>query len=55
LGLKVVAEGVEQDEQHALLTQLGVDELQGYLHARPMAGLDMAQWLRRREQSALER
>jgi len=51
LGLRVVAEGVEQEEQHALLAQLGVDEAQGYLHARPMAGLAMAQWLRRREQS----
>jgi EAL domain-containing protein (putative c-di-GMP-specific phosphodiesterase class I) len=28
---------------------LGVDELQGYLHARPMAALDMAQWLRKRD------
>jgi EAL domain-containing protein (putative c-di-GMP-specific phosphodiesterase class I) len=52
LGLRVVAEGVEQEEQHVLLTQLGVDEVQGYLHARPMPALDMAQWLRRREQSA---
>jgi diguanylate cyclase (GGDEF)-like protein len=52
LGLRVVAEGVEQEEQHELLCQLGVDEIQGYLHARPMAGLDMAQWLRRREQVA---
>jgi EAL domain-containing protein (putative c-di-GMP-specific phosphodiesterase class I) len=52
LGLRVVAEGVEQEEQHTLLSQLGVDEIQGYLHARPMAGLDMAQWLRRREQAA---
>jgi diguanylate cyclase (GGDEF)-like protein len=52
LGLRVVAEGVEQEDQHILLSQLGVDEIQGYLHARPMAGLDMAQWLRRREQAA---
>jgi diguanylate cyclase (GGDEF)-like protein len=52
LGLRVVAEGVEQEEQHVLLAQLGVDEVQGFLHARPMPALDMAQWLRRREQSA---
>ncbi len=49
LGLKVVAEGVENDEQEAVLRQLGVDEVQGYLHARPMPALDMAAWLRRRE------
>jgi len=49
LGLSVVAEGVEDQEQHDLLRVLGVDEIQGYLHARPMAALDTAQWLRRRE------
>ncbi len=49
LGMRVVAEGVEQDDQHALLRRLGVDEEQGYLHARPMPALDMATWLRRRE------
>jgi diguanylate cyclase (GGDEF)-like protein len=49
LGLRVVAEGVEQEEQHQMLASYGVDEVQGYLHARPMAPLDMAQWLRRRE------
>jgi EAL domain-containing protein (putative c-di-GMP-specific phosphodiesterase class I) len=52
LGLRVVAEGVEQEEQHQMLARFGVDEVQGYLHARPMAALDMAQWLRRREQDA---
>ncbi len=53
LGLRVVAEGVEQDEQHLLLVELGVDEIQGYLHARPMPALDMAAWLRRRDVSTL--
>ena len=49
LGLSVVAEGVEDQEQHDLLRELGVDEIQGYLHARPMPALDTAQWLRARE------
>jgi len=49
LGLRVVAEGVEHEEQDALLSALGVDEVQGYLHGRPMAALDMAAWLRKRE------
>lgn len=49
LGMTVVVEGVEQESQQALLRRLGVDELQGYLHARPMPALDMAAWLRRRE------
>jgi diguanylate cyclase len=36
LGLKVVAEGVENLRQQETLVQLGCDELQGYLFARPM-------------------
>jgi diguanylate cyclase (GGDEF)-like protein len=49
LGLRVVAEGVEDAEQHELLRTLGVDEAQGYLHARPMPALDVAVWLRQRD------
>jgi diguanylate cyclase (GGDEF)-like protein len=45
LGLKVVAEGVEQEQQMGLLRSLGVDETQGYLHARPMTAPDAAAWL----------
>jgi diguanylate cyclase (GGDEF)-like protein len=48
LGLKVVAEGVEHPEQLSLLRSLGVDETQGYLHARPMAAADTGAWLRGR-------
>ena len=36
LGMRVVAEGVENDEQARVLRELGVDELQGYLIGRPM-------------------
>jgi diguanylate cyclase (GGDEF)-like protein len=49
LGMRVVAEGVERVEQQAALQALGVDELQGYLHARPMPALAVAGWLRGRE------
>lgn len=37
MGKHVVAEGVETEEQARLLQQLGVDELQGYYFAKPMA------------------
>lgn len=33
---KVLVEGVETDEQAELLTNMGVDYLQGYLYSRPM-------------------
>jgi EAL domain-containing protein (putative c-di-GMP-specific phosphodiesterase class I) len=52
LGLTVVAEGVEEQEQHDMLRSLGVDEIQGYLHARPMPAIDAAQWIRRRDASS---
>lgn len=37
LSMKVVAEGVETDEQAAMLGTMRCDELQGFLIARPMA------------------
>ncbi|KJR39885.1 bifunctional diguanylate cyclase/phosphodiesterase [Vibrio sp. S234-5] len=36
LGIKVVAEGVEQQEQWLKLVELGVDEFQGYHFAKPI-------------------
>ena len=36
LGMRVVAEGVETEEQARLLKQLGCDEMQGYLYSRPV-------------------
>lgn len=36
MGLRVVAEGVETEEQRDFLAAIGCDEVQGYLLARPM-------------------
>jgi len=53
LGMRVVAEGVEHEDQHGLLLGLGVDEVQGYLHARPMPEVDLTDWLRHRRTAKL--
>jgi diguanylate cyclase (GGDEF)-like protein len=44
LGLRVVAEGVENDRQCQILANLGCDEFQGYLFARPMQAERLALW-----------
>ena len=45
LGLKVVAEGVEELEQAELLKSLQCDEVQGFYFARPMPQKDLYDWL----------
>jgi len=47
LGLRLVAEGVEDVETAAELIPLGVDLFQGYHFARPMAAGDVGPWVRR--------
>lgn len=45
LGLDVIAEGVETEDQHRLLHAMGCDQIQGYLHGKPMSAEDVAPWL----------
>jgi EAL domain-containing protein (putative c-di-GMP-specific phosphodiesterase class I) len=45
LGLRVVAEGVEDDPSWRLLRELGCDLVQGYFLARPMPREAMTTWL----------
>jgi diguanylate cyclase (GGDEF)-like protein len=47
LKLKVIAEGVENEAQLALLCELGCDEVQGYVFSRPLPAEGFAKWLRR--------
>lgn len=44
LGLKVVAEGVENEAQGQILRSMGCDELQGYIYAKPMSAKALALW-----------
>lgn len=52
LGMQVVAEGVETAQEEALLREQGCDEIQGYLHSRPLPPRELAAWLRARQQVA---
>ena len=49
LGMRVVAEGVEDLVEWELVQALGVDEVQGYFVARPMPAAELASWLERWE------
>jgi diguanylate cyclase (GGDEF)-like protein len=45
LGLRVVAEGVEDVETWNQLCKLGCDEAQGYFMSRPLPAADLLKWL----------
>jgi diguanylate cyclase (GGDEF)-like protein len=55
MGLRLVAEGVEDSSTAAALVALGIDVLQGYHIARPMPVRDVAAWVRTWEASLPER
>ncbi len=47
LGLRVVAEGVEDERTWRRLSALGCQIAQGWFYARPMPGAELASWLAR--------
>lgn len=47
LGLRVIAEGVETEEQAALLRRMGCREMQGFLFSRPLPEAEMTELLAR--------
>ncbi len=47
MGLKVVAEGVEDEAQRSILKEMACDYLQGYLFSRPLPAQEVTGWLRR--------
>ncbi|CAM2818659.1 c-di-GMP phosphodiesterase [Komagataeibacter xylinus] len=46
LGMTVVTEGVETEQQRDLLEKLNCDVMQGYLFAKPLAPDDFEKWMR---------
>ncbi len=53
LGINVIAEGVEQNDQLALLKEWKCDQIQGFLFSRPMLSKDVTQWMH--DQTASDR
>jgi diguanylate cyclase (GGDEF)-like protein len=49
LGLKVVAEGVENEQTRAALRTLGCDFMQGYYISKPVPAEELARWLEQRD------
>ena len=49
LDLRVIAGGVEQENELDLLTKLNCDEIQGFLYARPMDTNELYDWMSKNE------
>ena len=45
LGLKVVAEGIEREEEMQMLREFGCDQAQGYLISKALTASDMQKWI----------
>jgi EAL domain-containing protein (putative c-di-GMP-specific phosphodiesterase class I) len=54
LGLKLIAEGVETEEQYNFLKTLGCDQIQGYFFSKPLPPNDFADLLLK-EKDAISR
>ncbi|CAN5136245.1 bifunctional diguanylate cyclase/phosphodiesterase [soil metagenome] len=55
LGLNVVAEGVETEAQRVFLTDLGCDQLQGFLFAKALPPERLLRWIDSRQAPGTER
>ncbi|WP_339672311.1 EAL domain-containing protein [Dasania marina] len=53
LNFNVVAEGVENEEELAVIKALGCDEVQGYHYCRPMSAGDITEWIKNRQKKPL--
>jgi len=55
LGLRVVAEGVDAEEQYRILEELGCDEIQGFLIAGPLKPAELVDFLVQHDAANLPR
>jgi len=55
LGLKTIAEGIEEEKQNSFLKQYGCQQGQGYLYARPLDENGFEMYLREHKKSSLSR
>jgi EAL domain-containing protein (putative c-di-GMP-specific phosphodiesterase class I)/GGDEF domain-containing protein len=54
LGLKVIAEGVETEQQYEFLRNLGCDQIQGYFFSKPLTPDDFTRLLHKERQNISE-
>ena len=54
LGMKVLSEGVENEEELHLVRAMGCDLIQGYYYSRPLRAEDFSKLLRDAESAKLE-
>ncbi|MEO0720966.1 MAG: EAL domain-containing protein [Pseudomonadota bacterium] len=47
LGISVVAEGIETDDQLKLATDVGAESIQGFLISRPLSASQLTEWVKR--------
>lgn len=45
LKLKIVSEGVETKEQMEIISELGIDYIQGYYFSKPLSGEEFLQYI----------
>ncbi|MET0335319.1 MAG: EAL domain-containing protein [Rhizobacter sp.] len=49
LQIRVIAEGVEREQQRDILSDMGCDDMQGYLLGRPLAAPAFTRWMERHQ------
>ena len=54
LGLKLIAEGVENYDQLSMLKEFGCEEIQGYLFSKPLSHTDLSLLLNKKKNFSVQ-